>query len=110
MNGLVLILGVALGAIVGALIVSLARSGGRKEQDEARTQIRETVKAAAADALHENQSVFLDLARTSFEGLQKDAQAQLLARQAAIDTLVRPMTDTLKKVETRLHEAEKDRV
>jgi DNA recombination protein RmuC len=52
----------------------------------------------------------VDLARSSLESLQKDAAAQLQARQTAIDTLVRPMAETLKKVETRLSDAERERI
>lgn len=111
MNTLVLVIGAALGTIVGAVIATaIARAGARRDREEARVQMRDTVRAAAADALQENRSAFFDLARTSFEGLQKDATAQLQARQTAIDTLVRPMADTLKKVEARLGEAERERI
>ena len=111
MNLLVLVIGVALGTLVGAVIATaIVRAGARRDREEARVQMRETVRAAAADALHDNRSAFFDLARTSFEGLQKDSHAQLQARQTAIDTLVRPMAETLKKVETRLGDAERERI
>ncbi|MEQ1756857.1 MAG: DNA recombination protein RmuC [Vicinamibacterales bacterium] len=111
MNLLLLVIAVALGTAVGAIIATvIVSAGARRAREEARTQIAETVRAAAADALHDNSSAFLDLARTSFDGLQRDAQSQLQARQAAIDTLVRPMTDTLRKVEARLSEAERERI
>lgn len=111
MNVLVLVIGAAIGTIAGAIIATLIVSAGaRREREEARAQIGETVRAAAADALHGNSSAFVDLARSSLESLQKDAHAQLQARQVAIDTLVRPMADTLRKVEARLSEAERERI
>ncbi len=111
MSALLLVLAVAVGAVIGTVIaLTIARATARRDREEAQMQVRETVKAAAADALHDNRSAFFDLARTSFEGLQQDARAQLQARQTAIDTLVRPMADTLKKVETKLNDVERDRV
>ncbi len=111
MNLVVLVISVALGTLVGAVIATaIVRAGARRDREEARVQLRETVRAAATDALHDNRSAFFDLARTSFEGMQNDARAQLQARQTAIDTLVRPMADTLKKVENRLGEAERERI
>jgi DNA recombination protein RmuC len=71
---------------------------------------RETFQALAAEVLQRNQRAFLDLARTSFEGMQKDAAHQMDARHQALDTLVRPITDTLQKVDTRLDEAERERL
>ncbi len=106
-----LIAGVALGVLLGGLVVwILLRTRVRREQEEARIQLRETVRAAAADALHDNRSAFFDLARTSFDGLQKGAQAQLQARQTAIDALVGPMSDALRKVEATLGAVERQRI
>ncbi|MGE0446603.1 MAG: DNA recombination protein RmuC, partial [Vicinamibacterales bacterium] len=48
-------------------------------------------------------------AKTSFEGLQQQAAVQLDSRQQAIDSLVKPMAETLKKVEARLGDAERER-
>jgi DNA anti-recombination protein RmuC len=103
MSLLTVVIGAALGTIVGAVIATvILRAGARREREEARTRMSDTIRAAAADALHDNSSVFVNLAKSSLESLQKDAQAQLQTRHVAIDTLVRPMADTLKKVEARL--------
>jgi len=72
-------------------------------------QLRDTFQALAADALNANRAAFLDLAKTTFTGLQKEAGADLSTRQRAIDELVKPMAVTLKNVDLQLVQAEKDR-
>jgi DNA recombination protein RmuC len=60
--------------------------------DKAQQALRDTFQSLAAQALKENRSSFLDLAKTSFEGYQQ------------------PITDTLKKVDQRLTQAERERL
>jgi len=60
--------------------------------DKAQQSLRDTFESLAAQALKDNRSSFLDLAKTSFEGYQQ------------------PIADTLKKVDLRLTEAERDRI
>jgi DNA recombination protein RmuC len=72
--------------------------------------MREAFQSLAADALNSNRSAFLDLARTSFEGFQKEATLQFDSRQKAIDGLVQPIAETLKKVDVKLGEAERERL
>jgi len=111
MDPFVLALAVAAGAAAGAFIaVQLARGAARRDREEASLQVRDTVRAAAADALHDNRSAFLDMAQGSLAGLRHEAQVDLGARQAAIDALVRPLADSLQKVESSLSEAERQRV
>src|SRR6185503_9348588 len=63
-----------------------------------------------AEALNSNRAAFLDLARTSLDGLQRQSAQQLDSRHQSIDALVKPMADTLKKVDARLEQAERERV
>jgi DNA recombination protein RmuC len=60
--------------------------------DKAEQTLRDTFQSLAAQALKDNRSSFFDLARTSFETYQK------------------PIADTLKKVDARLDQTEKDRI
>ena len=95
----------AMAAALGAVIATvLARSRARRDAAERRAQaaealidkadarLRDTFQSLAADALNDNRAAFLDLAKTSFAGFQQ------------------PIADTLKKVDQRLTEAERDRV
>ena len=63
---------------------------GRHQQADQR--MRETFEALAAQALKDNRSSFLDLAKTSFETYQH------------------PIAETLKKVDAKLGEAERERI
>jgi DNA recombination protein RmuC len=81
-----------------------------EREREALGTLREAFQSLAADALNSNRRAFLDLAKASFEGLQKEATLQLDSRQKAIDGLVQPIADTLKKVDLKLSEAERERV
>jgi DNA recombination protein RmuC len=78
--------------------------------DRARQDLRDGIKAAAAEALNANNAAFLELARTSFQGLQKEASLDMESRQRAIDTIVHPVLATLKQVDLKLEGAEKERV
>lgn len=101
-------------AIVAAAIAFfVARASAAAERSAARKtdeQLRDTFQALAADALNSNRAAFLDLAKTSFAGLHKDAAADLTARQQAIDGLVQPILTTLKDVGGKLAQAENQRV
>jgi DNA recombination protein RmuC len=118
-------------AVVAAIATSLARSRARREMAEARAEmagalaasqqdnkwlteevarqkqalgatgaildkadqkLRDTFQSLAAEALKDNRTAFLDLAKTSFAGFQQ------------------PIADTLKNVNLRLTEAERERV
>jgi DNA recombination protein RmuC len=78
--------------------------------DKARQDVRDAVRAVAAEALHANNAAFLDLAKASFNGLQKDAAHDLEARRKAIDGLVEPMLGVLKQVDRKLADVEKERL
>jgi DNA recombination protein RmuC len=122
----------AMAAVTGAVLATvLLRSRGRRQLAEARAQmaaelaaskqdnkwlteevarqkqalgateallgkadrtLRDAFQSLAADALKDNRAAFLDLAKTSFAGFQQ------------------PIAETLRKVDLRLNEAERDRV
>lgn len=78
--------------------------------DRARHDLRDSVKAVAADALNANSAAFLELAKSSLNGLQKDAVLDLESRQKALDGIVQPMLATLKQVDSKLADVEKERL
>ena len=80
----------------------------RRETDA--RALRDAFQSLAAEALHANRGAFLDLAKATFDGLRSDATQQMDARQKAIDSLVQPIAETLKKVDARLTEAERERL
>jgi DNA recombination protein RmuC len=91
------------GVIAAVVAALLMRSHAQRQLEEARAEmaaalavskqdLRDTFQSVAADALKDNRSAFLDLAKTSFIAFQQ------------------PIAETLQKVDVRLTEAERERV
>jgi len=77
--------------------------------NEARAQLSDAFKVLCADALRSNNQSFLELARATLEKVQAGAMSNLEMRQLAIDELVKPLRDSLEKVDGKLNELEKVR-
>ncbi len=66
---------------------------------EARAQSADAFRALSAEALSNNNQAFLDLARESLGKFQEGAKGDLEARNKAVETLVKPLAETLAKLE-----------
>ena len=77
--------------------------------ERAEQTLREAFAATSAEALRANSQSFLQLAKTSLSEFQKQATVDLEHRQRSIDSLVKPLHETLGQVNARLLEVEKDR-
>jgi DNA recombination protein RmuC len=73
---------------------------------EAREKLSDAFQALSAEALKSNNQSFLDLAKTALEKYQEGARNDLTSRQQAIGELVRPLKESLEKVDSRIHEIE----
>jgi len=76
---------------------------------EAQQKMSDNFKALSADALRNNTKSFLDLATTKLEKFQEGAQVDLKGRQHAINELVKPIKESLDKVDHKIQEIEKSR-
>lgn len=76
----------------------------------AEEKLADAFKALSADALRNNNQSFLDLARQNLEKFQETAKGDLERRQSAIDELVKPLKESLEKVDDKIVELEKTRV
>jgi DNA recombination protein RmuC len=76
---------------------------------QAAEELSEKFKALSRDALKDNNQAFLDLARATLENFQTSAKGDLELRQKAIDQLVRPLQESLEKVDGKIGEMEKAR-
>lgn len=85
----------------------LEAENGALKSDQARTL--ESFKALSADALRSNNQSFLELARETFGKLHQQSAADLGQRQQAIDALVKPLKESLEKVDAKIVEIEKAR-
>jgi DNA recombination protein RmuC len=82
------------------------RSESFKQAAEA---LSEKFKALSRDALKDNNQEFLNLAHATLQKFQATAKGDLDQRQQAIDQLVRPLKESLEKVDGRIGEIEKAR-
>jgi DNA recombination protein RmuC len=76
---------------------------------QARQELAETFQALSGEALKQNNEAFLNLARNSFATLQAEAKGDLAQRQQAIDSLVKPLHDTLHRYDDQLRQLEQSR-
>ena len=66
-------------------------------------------EALAAAALQSNNASFLQLAKGALEKYQSEAEGELEKREKAVETLVKPISDSLKQVDEHVRELEKSR-
>ncbi len=72
--------------------------------------LRRTFAALSAEALRTNNKSFLELARNSLAEYQRQASTDLQHRQQKIGELVKPLHESLARVDAKLLEAERERV
>ncbi len=76
---------------------------------DAHERLSNSFKALSADALRSNNQSFLELARESFSKLHQQSADELGKRQQAIDSMVKPLKESLDKVDAKIGEIEKAR-
>jgi DNA recombination protein RmuC len=111
-----LIIGIATGAL-GVWLVLRARIEHERESaaerlallEDARERLSDSFKALAGDALNSNNRAFVDLAKAELSQHQLQAREELEKRKVAMDTLVKPIADSLTKVDTKIEQLERDR-
>ncbi|MDB4639834.1 DNA recombination protein RmuC, partial [Akkermansiaceae bacterium] len=69
----------------------------------------DTFKALSSDSLKVSQQQFLQLAKSTFQTEQKEAQGELSKREQAVAHLVKPVAESLDKMQSRIGEIEKAR-
>ena len=100
-------------AALAALIVWLAlgkKSAGENSrlatllaaERDAHTRLANEFKALSAEALKSNNESFLKLAQATLERFQEGAKGDLASRQQAIDSLVKPLRESLEKVDVKI--------
>ncbi len=77
--------------------------------EDSQKGLRDTFDALASQSLAKAQQQFLDLAKKSFEGEQKDAAKNLAVKETAIKALVDPIREKLDAFAKHVHEVEGNR-
>ena len=111
-----ILVAVLLSAAAGAAIVWLALRGRAavlaerlRAETDAHERLTNEFKALSADALRANRTDFLEQAKQTFAQLQQQSSGDLEKRQQAIDALVKPLRESLEKVDGKIAEIEKTR-
>ena len=78
--------------------------------NNAESKLADAFKALSADALRSNNQSFLDLAKQNLTAFQQNAKSDLDRRQNAIGDLIKPLKESLEKVDGKIGELEKNRV
>src|SRR5271165_4863658 len=76
---------------------------------EARTELENSFQALASSALQSNNASFLELASSALEKYQSQAKGEFEAREKAVETLIKPIAESLKQVDEQVRELEKSR-
>ncbi len=77
---------------------------------QAEAALSDAFKALSSEALKSNNQAFIELAKATLEKFQEGAKTDLEARQKAVNELVRPLRESLEKVDGKLGEIEKSRL
>jgi DNA recombination protein RmuC len=78
--------------------------------EQAQYRLADSFKALASEALQSNNKAFVDLAKSELAQQQIKAREDLDKRTTQMDALVKPITDSLTKVDSKIEQLEKERV
>src|SRR4051812_45735649 len=77
--------------------------------EAAESKLSDAFRAVAAEALAANNQGFLALASEKLAAAHKESDATLAARQQAIESMVKPVRESLEKVDVKIQQIEKER-
>jgi len=100
---------IALGFALGTATTRASLGAALTRAGQHETTLRDAFKALSADALRESNESFLALAKVRLGAERELTTSELDKRTQAIDALVKPVADTLGKVDAQLREVEKER-
>jgi DNA recombination protein RmuC len=81
----------------------------RRLLDDAQVKLREAFQALAGEALKASSDQFIELAKSKFDSLQKEAEGDLEHRKLAIQAMVDPLETALKDLRTEVSRVESAR-
>jgi DNA recombination protein RmuC len=104
-----LLAGLAIGFGVMWFMQTARTTAQANAAKEAEARWLDAFKAVSGDALRNNNQTFLDLAKTHLEKYQELAKADLDKKQVGILELVKPVKESLERVDNKINELERAR-
>ncbi len=102
--------------LAGKAAVEATLESERRNTDEklrlltdASEQMKAQFQALAASALESSNASFLQLAKGTLEKYQSEARGELEKREKAVETLVKPISDSIKQVDEHVRQMEQSR-
>lgn len=77
--------------------------------EKAELRLTDTFKALSDESLKATQDQFLSIAKNSLKAQQQEANTELEKRKVAVEQLVKPISETLEKVQVQINENQKQR-
>jgi len=81
----------------------------KKTLEESEKKLKESFESLSAKALRTNAEQFLNSAKKTFETMLAEAKGDLGKRQEAINTLIKPLSESLKRYEEQVRSLEQTR-
>ena len=72
-------------------------------------ELKESFQSLSFEALNKNNQSFLDLAKKTFDTLHEKSEGNLSKKEAEIKNLVKPMKESLGKLDEHMHQLQKER-
>jgi DNA recombination protein RmuC len=105
--------GVMLGLLAGLAVAAYVGRKVRKEREQvfhlATERLSRTFDQLAQAQFQSHSETFLKLARENLGAQHEKAKGELQAREQAIESLLRPIRETMQRTEQQLHELDKAR-
>lgn len=77
--------------------------------ENAKRSLEDSFKALSSSALNQNAQTFLELARAALAEQQERAKGEMESKSREIDAVVKPLRESLEKVDLRINELERAR-
>lgn len=96
-------------ALTDLKIQSARLESALAQERDSETRLSNAFKALSAEALKSSNESFLELARTTLEKYQQGAKNDLDSKAKSVEEFVKPLKESLAKVNTQIEEIEKTR-
>lgn len=109
MNTGLVVLAVLAGVVTGAVVIFLLMRRRASAENVDSDTLRDAFRALAAETLNTNSEQFLRLAQENLQKFQQQAKSELESKEKSIESMVKPISEALKKTSDQIEALERDR-